>query len=112
MRARLASWEGVIAEVWDDQADNAKLVYEVFVPYLVAEGVGGGGLMSLWYDDWPYEARMISENPDAVAKLLDDPRFRELFEIRYGYNRHLAEEFDEALAEAAAIIEEIEGSIK
>jgi hypothetical protein len=98
--------------VWDDQAANAKLVYEVFVPYLIAESVGGGALMSLWYDDWPYEARLISESPDVVSKLLSDPRFREMIEIRYAYKRHLTDEFDAALAEAVAIIEKIDGSIQ
>ncbi len=69
-------------------------------------------MMRRWYSDWPYDARLISESPGSVDTLLNDPRFREMLGIRYGYNRHLTDEFDAALTEAEGIIEAIDGSIQ
>ncbi len=45
LRTQLAAWEGVIGEVWDDQANNAKTVFEIHIPYFVSENVAVGALM-------------------------------------------------------------------
>ena len=111
LRARLAAWNGVIGEVWDDQADGAKMVYEVYVPYFVSENVRVGASMRQWYDDWPIPSRSVSENPEALKRLLEDPKFRVLTEIRYGYKRHLSQEFELAIAGAEVILLEIDKSI-
>jgi len=111
LRAKLAGWEGVISEVWDDQDANAKMVFEIFVPYFVSESVGVGALMRNWYDDWPLPAKSISDDSHAMKRLLEDPRFRVLAEVRYGYKRHLTGEFETAISEAEAILAEIEISI-
>lgn len=110
LRVKLVAWEGVIAEVRDDQAANAKIVYEVHIPYFVSESVAIGASMSQWYDDWPIPVRSISEDPEAIRRLLGDPRFRVLAEIRYGYKRDLTGEFEAAIAAAELILAEIEAS--
>lgn len=110
LRARLAAWEGVIGEVRDDQDGNAKMVYEIYLPYFVGENVPIGASMRQWYDDWPIPGKSISEDPDAIKRLLEDPRFRVLAEIRYGYKKHLTGEFKAAIAAAEAILAEIEKS--
>jgi len=107
LRARLAAWNGVIGEVWDDQADGAKMVYEVYIPYFVSENVRVGASMRQWYDDWPIPSGPVSEDPEALKRLLEDPKFRVLTEIRYGYKRHLTQEFEVAIAGAEAILLEI-----
>jgi len=110
LRSQLAAWEGVMSEVWDDQNDNVKMVYELYVPYFVSENVPVGASMRQWYDDWPIPLDPISEDPDAIKRLLEDPKFRVLAEIRYGYKRHLTGEFKAAIAAAEAILAEIENS--
>ncbi|MHC4071649.1 MAG: hypothetical protein ACYTGS_06395 [Planctomycetota bacterium] len=110
LRARLVAWEGVIGEVWDDQERNAKMVYETYIPYFVSENVPVGASMREWYDDWPIPVKSISEDPDAIKRLLEDPRFRVLAEVRYGYKRHLTGEFEAAIAATEPILAEIEKS--
>ena len=111
LRTQLAAWEGVIGEVWDDQAHNTKTVYEIHIPYFVSENVAVGALMHQWYADWPVSVRSVSDEPNAIERLMQDSRFRVLVEIRYGYKRHLTGEFDAAITAAEAILLEIEKSI-
>lgn len=111
LRAKLAAWNGVIGEVWDDQADGAKMVYEVYIPYFVSENVRVGATMSRWYEDWPVPTMTVSEDAQALKRLLEDPKFRVLTEIRYGYKRHLTQEFEIAIDAAEAILLEIDRSI-
>ena len=68
--------------------------------------------MRQWYDDWPIPLGSVSEDPQALKRLLEDPRFRVLTEIRYGYKRHLSQEFEIAIGAAEAILLEIEKSIE
>lgn len=110
LRAQLASWGGVIGEVWDDQASNAKSVFEIHIPYFVRENVGVGAILHRWYPDWPIYKRSVSDDPGTVERLFEDPQFRVLVEIRYGYKRHLTGEFDAAIAAAEEILLEIESS--
>ena len=89
---------------------NAKMVYEIHIPYFVSENFPVGASMRQWYDDWPIPVKSISEDSDAIKRLLEDPRFRVLVEVRYGYKRHLTGEFEAAITAAEAIIAEIEKS--
>jgi len=111
LRARLAAWHGVIGEVWDDQANNASMVFDLFVPYVVRNDVSPSAPMSKWYKDWTVPVRSVSDDPDAVARLLQDSEFRVLIELRYGFKRHLTEEFETALVAVEEILEEIDRSL-
>ena len=111
LRAKLASWEGVIGEVWDDQAFNAKSVFEFHVPYFLAENIPAGAAMHQWYDEWSLPRNSLSGDPDMVSRLIGDETFREMVEVRYGYKRHLTIEFEFALDAVDTIIAEIESSI-
>lgn len=111
LRAKLAAWAGVIGEVWDDQANNGRMVFELYVPYFVHNDVPPSTPMSTWYQDWTIPMRSISDDPDSVSRLLGDPEFRVLAELRYGFKRHLTEEFETALAATEEILEEIERSL-
>jgi hypothetical protein len=111
LRARLAAWPGVIGEVWDDQINGAKIVLEIHIPYFISENVAAGAAMSQWYSDWPIPVQSTSNDPDAITRLLDDPKFRVLVEIRYGFLRHLTGEFAAAISAAEEIVSEIDKSI-
>ena len=86
------------------------MVYEIYIPYFVNEHVPVGASMRQWSDDWSLPLKTISESPDAIRRLLEDPRFAALAEVRYGYKKHLTGEFEAAIAAAEAILVEIEKS--
>lgn len=111
LRTLLTAWEGVIGEVWDDQANNAKVVYEINVPYFVSKNFAIGQLMHQWYSNWSFPLRSVSDDPDAFNRLLQDPKFRVLVELWYGYRRHLTEEYEAAITAADEILAEIDKSI-
>ena len=111
LRAQLAAWEGVIGEVWDDQASLAKMVYEIHIPYFANEKIPAGATMHQLYDEWPLPPRLPSDNSVMVTRLLNDETLRTLVEIRYAYMRHTTQEFETAVAAADAILAELESSI-
>jgi len=95
LRFRLAGWERVIGEVWDDQANNAKMVFEIYIPYFISENV----------------TKSIADDPDAIQQLLGDQEFRVLAEFRYDFKMHLTGEFESAIAAAEEILAEIKKSM-
>ena len=111
LRAKLASWDGVIGEVWDDQALNAKSVYEIHIPYFLAENIPAGAAMHQWYDEWTLPRKSPSDDPDMISRLMRDETLRAMVEIRYGYKRHTTVEFEIAIDAVDAILAEIESSI-
>ena len=111
LRKRLVNWEREIGEVWDDQEAHAKMVYEIHVPYLIDQGLSATGAMASWYDDWSIPARPVVSDVTTLRHLLNDSRFRSMVEIRYGFRKHLTEEYEAALAAADAILTEIERSL-
>lgn len=111
LRAKLTSWEGVIGEVWDDQALNAKSVFEIHIPYFLATNIPAGAAMHQWYDDWPLTRKSPSDDPDMISRLLHDETLRAMVEIRYGYKRHGTVEFENAIDAVDVILAEIESSI-
>ena len=111
LRAKLVAWERVISEVWDDQSNNAKMTFEIYLPYFVSENIPAGATMRLGDDDWSAPVKPITEDPEAIKRLLDDERFRVLAEIRYGFKRHLTGEFESAIAAVEVILTEIEKSM-
>jgi len=107
LRKRLVNWEREIGEVWDDQEAHAKMVYEIHVPYFINEGLSAADAMGSWYDDWSIPARPIAGDADALRHMLNDSRFRSMVEIRYGYRKHLTEEYEAALVAVDSILMEI-----
>ena len=109
LRARLVGWERVIGEVWDDQANNAKMVFEIFLPYFVSMNISVGASFNE-SRNWPVPTTPVADDPDTIETLLSDPRFRVIAEIRYGFKVHLTEEFDSAIAAVDEILAEIRKS--
>lgn len=111
LRAKLVGWERVINEVWDDQANNAKMTFEIYLPYFVSENIPAGATMRLGDGSWSAPAKSIAEDSEAIKRLLEDERFRTLAEIRYGFKLHLTGEFESAIAAVEDILSEIEKSL-
>jgi hypothetical protein len=111
LRAKLAAWKGVIGEVWDDQALNVKAVFEIHIPYFLAENIPAGAAMRQWYEESPSPLRPPFDDPDMVSRLLSDEKLRAMVEIRYAYKRHTKNEFEIAVAAVNEILAEIDSSI-
>jgi hypothetical protein len=111
LRARLSAWNGVLAEVNDDEQNNSRFIYERLIPYFVRNGVPVSGSMALWYKNWTAPKRHLSDHPEAFATMLQDPQFRTLAELFHGYLFHVIGEFESALDANKVILEEIEQSI-
>jgi hypothetical protein len=100
LRILLTAWDGVIGEVWDDQANNAKMVLEIYIPYLIQEN---------------YSIFSIVESSGKLVdmdRLLADETFLTLVKLRHGFKSHLVGEFEQAISEAAHIIVEIDNSLR
>lgn len=100
LRSLLTAWEGEIGEVSDDEANGVKLVYEIFIPYLVQENYS-----------WDEIDRSAGDSP-AIRRILTDETFRHLVSIRLILKEHLAGEFEQAVAAADDIIASLEESIE
>ena len=100
LRTQLTAWESVIGEVLDDQNNNAKMVFEVYLPYFVSENYS---LYAIWRS---------SDESAAIKRMLEDSKFRHLVEIRLEFKEHLTGELENAIAAAEEILAEIEISIK
>ena len=100
LRILLAAWDGVMREVWDDQANNAKMVSDLFIPYFIQEN---------------YPLFSIGESSgDSVDtdRILADATFLTLVKLRRETKSHLVGELEQAVSEATSIIEEVEISLK
>ncbi|MEJ2401941.1 MAG: hypothetical protein P8Y52_11190 [Xanthomonadales bacterium] len=111
LRAQLAAWRGVIDEVLDDEQMNRDLVFDRTIPYFIAEGIPLSGPMSYWSDDWGDTARSLGDDPEAVARLLGDPRFKVLLEARLGFRYHTSGEYRTALEAVDDLLAEIDRSL-
>ncbi len=111
LRAKLASWEGVIGEVWDDQALYAKSVFEIHIPYFLAENIAAGAVMHQWYEEWTLSRKSPSDDPVVISRLMRDATLRAIIELQYGYKKHTTIEFETAIDAVDAILAEIESSI-
>lgn len=100
LRARIAAWDGVIGEVRDDEANGAKVVFELNVPHLVQQGY-------LWT-----EIEKGPENSPVITRMLDDPTFRHLVTMRSSSKSHLTGEFQNAIRAVDEILAELEKSIE
>ena len=110
LRAKLAAWEGVIGEVWDDQQLHAKDVHDLYIPYFVANNIPAGNAMHLWYENWPLPPQSPSNDSELVARLLGDEALRNMVTLRYGYKMHTTDEFELAIDAIEEILREIESS--
>ena len=111
LRNKLAAWNGIFDEVRDDQANNSKMVLEQMVPYFMRNGVPVSAAFVSFNYAWPIKSRSIKDDADSLERLLTDPEFRVMAELRYGYKIHLKGEIARALDAIDQILIEIERSL-
>lgn len=99
LRALLTAWEGVISDVWDDEAHSSKVVVEIFLPHIVQEHYSFADI------------ERSSEDSPGIRRLLADETFRHLVTIRIDGKDHLSGELEQAIAAAEHIIAELDDSI-
>ena len=111
LREKLSAWERVLGEFLGDQEIANNMVYESDIPYFASRNVALGAVMAESNNDWPTHERPISNDPNAVRQLLEDPKFQLLVEVRHRFKGHLIIEIEATIAEAEAILAEIEKSL-
>lgn len=111
LRARLAAWEGVYREVWDDELMGRDFVFDRVVPYMIHWGVPISGPMSTWPGQQLEITRSVTDKPEELARLLSDPQFLVMLEARIGFNKHATGEYGAALEAVEKILAEIDRSL-
>ena len=87
------------------------MIHESHIPYFVSKNIAVGAVMTESSADRPTPERSISNDPDAIRQLLEDPKFHVLAEVRYSFKEHLIVEIETAIAAAEAILSEVEKSV-
>lgn len=115
LRERLAQWPAHYGELADDQAFSRTLVMTRVIPYLASQGiplsatlVAGTMVVESPDDAWPVPQERLSDDPAAMRRLLTDPAFKSLVEVRYSYWHHAGLEYQSTLRVAEEILELIQ----
>lgn len=112
LQVKLAAWNSVFDEVHDDEVMNRAIVFELIVPYMTRWGVPMSRAFTLFFkEDWPLEMQSLTGDPEAMKRLLTDPEFETLLEVRYGFLSHTTGEYQTALEEIDKILEQIDASM-
>ena len=115
LRERLAQWPAFYEELVDDQTFSRQLVLSEVVPYLTRQGlnlsaalVAGTMVVDPNTDPWPVRVTHIADEPAATRRLLSDPEFKSLVEVRYSYWHHAGGEYRAALQAVEEILSLLE----
>jgi hypothetical protein len=106
LRDRLAAWDGVVAELRDNEVAMRELILGSIIPYLADRGVPLPRAWSLLPDigllgeqgearDWPGELMTDSDAARAYSSLIGDPEFEVLVATRYVWLN--VEEYSDAI---------------
>jgi hypothetical protein len=113
LRNKLASWRQVFNEIRDDEIRNKTLAENRVVPYMLRWHIPqsrGLELCCSW-SKWPQSTRSIADDPGAVSRLLADPEFEVLLELKHIEVAHTALEYDTGLQAINEILEAIDASL-
>jgi hypothetical protein len=109
LRAYLASWPTTIDEVRDNQLAMRDFILTTFDPYLARQGVPISRIQPNMRDDASLP-KMSDEDADQIyRRLISDPEFGALAEIRYGWFN--PEEVERAIGRAEEILNLIENEL-
>ena len=113
LRVRLANWSQVFGEIRDDEIRNVDFIMNHVIPYMLRWHVPQSRGMELCcpYAEWPISTVSVADNPDKLSRLLTDPEFEVLVEMRYESLAHIALEYRTALLEMDAILAAIDESL-
>jgi len=106
LRERLAAWPRYFEELLDDQTVHRQMVFEQLIPYLTAAGFHLSTVFQFGVE-WPVSPRSIAENPAALRRLIGDPEYRALIEVRFAFLDHTGGEYRSALAAADEILADL-----
>jgi len=110
LRNKLAAWNGIYGELQDDELLARQFVFDTVLPYLVEMGVPLRGPLAS-AGQWPTQARETDTDPARYQRLLDDPRFASLVDIRLAYRIHTSKEFGEVMEMVEGILADIQRSL-
>ena len=113
LRVMLANWSQVFGEVRDDEIRNIDFIMNHAIPYMLRWPIPQSRGMELCcpYAEWPISTVSVADNPDDLSRLLTDPEFEVLVEMRYESLAHIALEYRTALLEMDAILAAIDESL-
>ena len=118
LRERLAQWPAFHNELVDDQLFSRTLVLDRIVPYLAGQGLDLSGALvagtmpsGVGAETWPVGVQRIDDDATAVMRLLRDPAFKSLVQIRYAYWYHAGGEYRNTLAAAEEIVALVERAL-
>jgi len=112
LRYELSEWDSELDELLDDQIINRIIVLEIIVPYLTRWGVPVRGVLDTSEEGLlPSDPRLLMSNSDASKRLLSDPEFQSILEVRHMYMSHTTGEFVPVIAAIDSILERIEMSL-
>jgi hypothetical protein len=103
LREKLAAWPGYYEEVLDDQLLGRSLVFDRLLPHMASMGLSFSAVIEPGMT-WPVERTPIGSDPLAMRRLLTDPEYRALLEIRYAFWNHAREEYAAAMEAVQAIL--------
>jgi hypothetical protein len=88
------------------------VVFERVVPYMMRWGIPLSKAMAPFTgEEWPIATHSVSDDADAMFRLLSDPEFEVLLQARYGYLGHATNEYQAASEEIDRILEDIDNSL-
>jgi hypothetical protein len=105
-------WPGVFGEVLDHELFSREIVLAQVLPYLTRAGldlssilVGALGTGAAGGETWPIRSPRLGDDPDSVRRLLADPEFKALVQVRYAYWEHAGGEYQFALQASDEILD-------
>lgn len=63
------------------------------------------------FTKWPLPTKSVADDPDALSRLLADPEFEVMVEMRYTDFSHLALEYENGIREVDKILDALDESL-
>ncbi len=111
LRAKLIAWENVLGEMQDDEVMGRELVFDLIIPYLARHGVPFANAFDTYKKHSWVPVRSIAGDHASADRLLTDPEFATILEVRFGFKLHGTEEYEDVIAAADEILAEIDKSL-
>ena len=114
LRVKLATWSEVFDEISDDEIRNIKFITDIVNPYLLRWHIPISRAIELCcssYAEWPLPTRSVTDDPDALSRLLSDAEFAVIIEMRHSDFSHMALEYENAIREMDEILGAIDMSL-
>jgi hypothetical protein len=108
LRTSLANWGAVFAEVQDDEQNNRAFVFDRVNPYLFRQHIPLSRAYSYGPTDDLILTRSLASDAEARSRLLSDPEFLSMCELRYSFLSHTTGEYRQALDAIDAILQALE----